>query len=152
MSLDPRETLDTLLGYLGFICEIEEEQTPAGLVLQVHTHESETLLGHQGEGLDHIQILLNRLLQAADRDAARVQVDIDHYRDMRRDELVHRARLAAEQVRASGHPVQLDPMNSYQRRLIHAAFKEDPEIVSWSPPDDSRIKRITLKRRPPAAG
>jgi len=150
MNADPKETLDTLLGYLGFPCEIEEETTEAGLRLQIHTSEAEPLLGHQGEGLEQIQFLLNRLLLAADPAAPRVQVDIDHYRDMQRDQLVLRARHAAESVRATGNPVQLEPMNSYQRRLIHDAFKDDPEVMSWSPSDDARIKRITLKRRPAA--
>jgi spoIIIJ-associated protein len=39
-------------------------------------------------------------------------------------------------------------MNAYERRIVHNAFKDDPEITTWSPPDDARIKRITLRRRP----
>ncbi len=147
MSANPKETLDTLLGYLDFVCEIEEESSEAGLVLQVHTQDAQHLLGMHGEGLEQIQFLLNRLLQSEDRDAPRVQVDIEHYRDMRRDELVHRARVAADSVRATGQPFQLEPMNSYQRRLVHDAFKDDPEVMTWSPSDAERIKRITLKRR-----
>jgi predicted RNA-binding protein Jag len=42
-------------------------------------------------------------------------------------------------------------MNSYQRRVIHNAFKDDPDVMTWSPQDDARIKRITLKRRAPKA-
>ena len=41
----------------------------------------------------------------------------------------------------------LEPMNSYQRRIIHNAFKGDPDIETWSPADDARIKRITLRRK-----
>ncbi|HET6407579.1 MAG TPA: R3H domain-containing nucleic acid-binding protein, partial [Chthoniobacteraceae bacterium] len=51
--------------------------------------------------------------------------------------------------RKTGRPFQLEPMNSYQRRIIHNAFKEDPDVMTWSPPDDARIKRITLRRRTP---
>ena len=42
-------------------------------------------------------------------------------------------------------------MNAYERRIVHNAFKDDPEIITWSPPDDARIKRITLRRRPQVA-
>jgi spoIIIJ-associated protein len=147
MNANPKEILDTLLGYLGFVCEIEEERNEAGLVLQVHTHDAQHLLGAHGEGLEQLQFLLNRLLQSEDRETPRVQVDIEHYRDMRRDELVQRARHAADSVRATGQPVQLEPMNSYQRRLVHDAFKDDAEVMSVSPSDDARLKRITLQRR-----
>ena len=39
-------------------------------------------------------------------------------------------------------------MNSYDRRVIHSAFKDDPDVMTWSPPEEGRIKRITLKTRP----
>jgi predicted RNA-binding protein Jag len=38
-------------------------------------------------------------------------------------------------------------MNAYERRIVHHAFQDDAEIATWSPPDDARLKRITLKRR-----
>ncbi len=143
-----KETLDTMLGYLGFICEIKEFEKEDGLTLQVYTPERDRLIGRHGETLEDIQYLVNRLTQAEDRNAPRVQVDIEHYREMREDTLVHKARQLAEIVRKSGKPFHLDPMNSYDRRVVHNAFKDDPEVMTWSPPDDSRIKRITLKRRP----
>jgi predicted RNA-binding protein Jag len=40
-------------------------------------------------------------------------------------------------------------MNAYERRIVHNAFKDDPEIATWSPPDDARLKRITLRKRQP---
>ena len=38
-------------------------------------------------------------------------------------------------------------MNAYERRIVHNAFKDDPEVMTWSPPDDARVKRITLRKR-----
>jgi spoIIIJ-associated protein len=147
MTMTPKETLDTMLGYLGFICEIKEFEKEEGLTLQVYTPERERLIGRHGETLEDIQYLLNRLVQIDDKSAPRVQVDVEHYREMREDMLVVKARQVAELVRKTGRPFHLDPMNSYDRRVIHNAFKDDPEVMTWSPPDDSRIKRITLKRR-----
>ena len=74
-------------------------------------------------------------------------MDIEHWREIQDDSLVNRIRQIAEVVRTSGRPYQLEPMNSYQRRVIHNAFKDDPDVMTWSPQDDARIKRITLKRR-----
>lgn len=142
-----KEILDTMLGYLGFICEIKEVQHEDDLLLEIYTPEHERLIGRHGETLEEVQFLLNRLLQANDLNAPRVQVDIEHYREMREDSLVQRAKQIAELVRKTGRPFHLDPMNSYDRRIIHNAFKDDAEIMTWSPPDDARVKRITLKKR-----
>jgi len=136
-----------MLGYLGFVCEIKEFVKDGVLTLQIYTPEHERLAGHHGETIDDIQFLLNRLLQSEDKNAPRVQVDVEHFREMRDDVLVQKARKYAELVRTTGRPFHLDPMNAYDRRIIHNAFKDDPDVTTWSPPDDARVKRITLKKR-----
>ena len=150
MSTDPRETLETMLSLLGFFCEIEETRGDSNsVVLQIHTAEKERLIGRRGETLDDMQALLNRMLQAKSKGAPKVQVDVEHYRAMQEDQLVSRVRELALSVRQSGRPIQLEPMNGYERRIVHNAFVEDPEIATWSPPDDARLKRITLRLRNP---
>lgn len=150
MSQNAKEILDTMLGYLGFVCDIKEFETENGLTLQVYTPERDRLIGRHGETLEDIQFLTNRLLQAQDKNAPRVQVDVEHFREMREDGLVQKVRQIAEMVRKTGRPFHLEPMNAYDRRIIHNAFKDDPEVMTWSPPDDARIKRITLKKRTPS--
>ncbi len=145
--LNPKEVLDSMLGLLGFVCEIKEFEHDHGLTLQVYTAEKAALIGRNGELLEDIQLLLNRILQAKDKESPRVQVDIEHWREMQDDSLAQRVRQLAEVVRKTGRSFQLDPMNAYERRIVHTAFKDDPEVMSWSPPDDSRLKRITLRKR-----
>ncbi len=151
MPLNPSETLDNMLGLLGFICDIRETQDEFGVHLQIYTGEKDRLIGHNGEMLEDIQLLLNRVLQAKDKHAPKVQVDIEHYRSMKEDALAQRVRQVADVVRQTGRSYQLEPMNAYERRIVHNAFKDDPEIMTWSPPDDARVKRITIKRRPAAS-
>jgi spoIIIJ-associated protein len=147
-ALDPKETLDSMLGLLGFFCEVKEFPHEDGsLTLQVYTADKDKLIGRHGETLDDLQLLLNRILQARHKDVRKVQVDVEHWREMKDDQLAHRVQQLADVVRKTGRPFQLEPMNAYERRIVHNAFKDDPEIMSWSPPDDARIKRITLKRR-----
>jgi len=147
MSAPAKDILDTMLGYLGFVCEIDEESREGFLLLQVHTPEKERLIGRHGEILDDVQFLLNRIVQTRHPDQPRVQIDIEYYREMREDAIVLRARQIADLVKKTGRPFHLDPMNSYDRRIIHNAFKDDPDIITWSPPDEARMKRITLKKR-----
>jgi spoIIIJ-associated protein len=147
MNPSPKELLDTMLGHLDFAFEIKESQSGGGITLQIYSPEKELLTGRRGETLDDIQLLINRMLLSKDSKAPRVTVDVEHYREMSDDALVQRVKQLAEVVRNTGRSFQLEPMNSYQRRIIHNAFKDDPHVVTWSPPDDARIKRITIRRK-----
>ena len=72
-------------------------------------------------------------LQAKNPDAPKWIVDCEMYRSMREDKIVHHVRQLAERVRISGRPLQLEPMNSYERRIVHEAFKDDPEVGDLEP-------------------
>ena len=146
--MTPKEILDDILGFLGFVVEIQESQNESGnLVLQIYTEESARIIGRDGETLEALQFLVNRLIQSKDKDAQKVIVDCELYRSMREDKIVQRVRELAERVRATGRSLQLEPMNSYERRIVHNAFKDDPDVATWSPSDSARIKQITLLKR-----
>ena len=145
--MDAKEILDTMLGYLGFVVDIQEIETKSGRQLQIFTAESDVLIGPDGATLEDLQFLLNRVMQSQDRNAPRVQVDVCHWRAMRDDKLRQRIRQIAETVRISGRPVKLEPMNSYDRRIVHNTLQDDAEVTTFSPNDEARIKRITVQRR-----
>lgn len=148
MSQTPAEVLDTILGYLGFVVEIQEQKRDGSPVLQILTHEPERLIGRHDQVIDDLQYLVNRVLLAQNSSSPRVTVDVEHYRAMRDDALVEKVRHLAQAVRSTGRSIQTEPLNSYDRRIVHNAFKEDPEIGTWSPQDDARVKQITLRLRP----
>jgi spoIIIJ-associated protein len=148
MNATPVEILDTLLGYLGFVAEVKEEQNDGNTTLQILTNETDRLIGRREEVMDDLQYLVNRILASQTPPGARIIVDVQHYRSMRDDALVAKVRQLASAVRASGRPMQTAPLNSYDRRIVHNAFKDDPELTTWSPPDDARVKRITIRKRP----
>jgi len=145
--MSPKEILDTILGYLGFAVQIEEQPGEHGLVLQIYTSDADLLVGHNDETLEDLQYLLNRLIQSGNPEAPRVTVDVEHRRAMRNDRLIERMRAIAELVKERGRPLQTEPLNAYDRWLVHQAFKDDAEIMSWSPDDHARMKRITLRPR-----
>ena len=103
-NLTPREILDTMLGYLGFVFEIEEQERDGHKVLQIFTHEADRLIGRREQTLDDLQFLLNRILQSGNPKAARVVVDVDHHRAMRDDALIAKVRHLAESVKSTGRP------------------------------------------------
>lgn len=147
MKETPAEILDTILGYLGFAFQIQEQERDGHPVLQIYTSDAALLIGRHEQTLDDLQYLVNRLLLAQDPSAPRVVVDVEHHRDMRDDALIQKVQHLAEAVRNGGRPLQTEPLNSYDRRVVHNAFKDDPLISTWSPPEEARMKRITLRLR-----
>jgi spoIIIJ-associated protein len=142
-----QQILENMLGYLGFFITVDASDGPEGPTLQIHTDEADYLIGRNGEVLEDVQYLVNRLLMRRVPEAPRIRVDVEYFRTMREDTMLAKAQEIAERVRTSGRPEALNPMNSYYRRLIHNAFAKDPHIATESEKGEARFKRVTLKRR-----
>jgi spoIIIJ-associated protein len=139
--------LDTMLGHLGIAATIEVETTPDGPCLQIHSTESKAIIGREGERLDDLQYLVNRILRRHQPKAERIKVDCEHFRTMREDQMAAEIRDIAERVKSSGKPFQLRPLNAYYRRMVHNILINDPEIETHSPEGEDRLKRITISAK-----
>lgn len=146
MSAQPKATLEQLLKELGFAASIEEHTMEDGLLLDVKTDDSARLIGRQGQTLGELQYILNRLLFHQDNNAPRVTVDVGGYRAQARDALVKRALEAADKVRRWGDIVELEPMNAFDRRVVHNALKEDPTVETHSVEVDGSDKKVIVLR------
>ena len=104
------------------------------------------LIGDEGDRLDDLQYLVNRMVQAKWADAPRVRVDCDNYRARTEAKLLRRARSRAERVLQTGSPLLMEKLNAYQRRLVHNELAKIPGIATESEDTESRFKRITISR------
>lgn len=141
------KVLDTMLGHLGFPATIELQQTHDGPCLQIHSGESEALIGKDGDRLDDLQYLVNRIVRRHYPKAERVKVDCAHFRSMQEDQLHSEVRGIAERVKATGKAFQMRPLNAYYRRLVHNVLVDDIGITTHSPKGDDRLKRITISAK-----
>jgi spoIIIJ-associated protein len=146
MSAQPKAALEELLRHLGFEATVEEQQVDGGLVLDVKTDDSGRLIGRQGQTLSDLQYLLNRLLFQNDTEAPKVTVDIGGYRAQAREALVKKAQAAAEKVRRWGDVVELEPMNAFDRRIVHNTLKDDPAVETHSIEVEGTNKKVILLR------
>jgi spoIIIJ-associated protein len=146
MPAQPKATLEQLLQHLGFPATIEEHADEDGLLLDVKAEDSGRLIGRQGQTLSQLQYILNRLLFRQDEKTPKVTVDIGGYRAQAREALVQRARQAAEKVRRWGDIVELEPMNAFDRRLVHHALKDDPGVETHSVEVEGTAKKVILLR------
>lgn len=142
----PKIVLETLLKQLGFDVTIEELQLEEGLVLDVKTDDPGRLIGRQGQTLADLQFVLNRMLFQGDDSVPKVTVDVGGYRTQARDALVKKAKEAAEKVRRWGDVIELEPLNSYDRRVVHTALKDDPDVETHSVEVEGTTKKAVLLR------
>jgi spoIIIJ-associated protein len=146
MPAEAKVILETLLSQLGFDAKVEEHHLEDGVLLDVLTEESGRLIGRQGQTLADLQYLTNRLLFQQDATAPKVMVDVSGYRAQAREALVKKAREAAEKVRRWGDVVELEPLNAFDRRIIHQALKDDPNIETHSVEVEGTDKKAILLR------
>lgn len=146
MSISPKATLEQMLQHLGFDATVEEKQIEDGLFLDVRTEESGRLIGRQGQTLADLQYILNRILFQQEVGAPRITVDVGGYRAQAEEALVKKAQEGAEKVRRWGDVVELEPMNAFERRIIHHTLRDDPGVETHSVEVEGTTKKAVLLR------
>ena len=146
MPADPKETLGKILSLLGFDATIEEHKLDDGLLFDVKAEDSGRLIGRQGQTLQDLQYITNRILFQQDRNVPKVIVDIGGYRTSARDALVVKAKEAAEKARRWGEVVELEPMTAFDRRIVHQALRDDPGVETQSVDVEGTEKKVILLR------
>lgn len=104
------------------------------------------LIGKRGQTLDSLQYLTSLVVNKGTEEYVRVKVDTENYRSRRRDTLEKLARNIAFKVKRSRRPVALEPMNPYERRIIHSALQNDRYVTTHSEGEEPYRKVVvTLK-------
>jgi spoIIIJ-associated protein len=104
------------------------------------------LIGRKGERLSALQHLVNLMLSRRMGDWTRVLVDVEDYRGRRERQLVEIARRAAERVGETGKMLQLEPMSALERRWIHIALRDNPDVATQSIGEEPNRRVIVLPR------
>ena len=146
MPAQPKEIVEKILSTLGFTVTVEPHQFDDGLLLDVRTDDPGRLIGRQGQTLADLQYLTNRILFQEDQNAPKVTVDVGGYRLQARQALVKKAKDAAEKVRRWGDAVELEPMGSFDRRIVHQTLRDDPDVETTSVEVEGTDKKALILR------
>ena len=104
------------------------------------------LIGKRGQTLDSLQYLTNRVANKSQDGYVRVKLDTEDYRKRRKQTLENLAKNIAYKVKRSRKPISLEPMNPYERRIIHSALQNDRFVTTYSEGEEPyRNVVITLK-------
>lgn len=148
MSDEPKAILETLLGHLAFeSVNVTVQDHDEGLMLDISASDSDRLSGgRHSQVLSDLQYLLNRLVFQQNPEAPKVVLDVDGFRGRQRDRLVQMAQEAAEKVVRWGDIVELQPMNAFDRRIVHNALKDHPSVETHSVEVEGSDKKAILLR------
>ena len=117
--------------------------------LRVDCTEMGVLIGHRGDTLDSVQYLTSLVVNRNRREDGytRVTINTEDYREKREETLMRLAKRIAQQVKSSGSPRSLEPMNPYERRIIHSALQKHPFVVTHSEGDEPNRRVVISPKR-----
>ncbi len=126
---------------------VEMEDNGFNTTFQIKTADAGILIGNRGETLEALSYLVRRMinqkLQGTDEKVVFV-LDVNQYQTKKLEEFKEGLRTSADRVRLFKEPVELSPMTSYERMIVHSTFTDDPEITTQSE-GDGRFRRVILK-------
>lgn len=128
-----RAFLSGLLAHMGVEAAIHvSPKGDNGILVTLEGPKLGALIGHRGETLDAIQQLTNYAVNSGADKRIRVHVDAENYRAKREQSLESLARKVSGKVTKYRRSVTLEPMNAYERHVIHAALQDEPGITTYS--------------------
>ena len=146
---DIQEYLDNLFKAMDIEAKvtIDYDEAEATMDIDVEGPDMGILIGKRGQTLDSLQYLISLFVNKKSESYIRVKLDTENYRARRKDTLENLAKNIAYKVKRTKRPVSLEPMNPYERRVIHSALQNDRFVETHSEGDEPyRHVVVTLKK------
>jgi spoIIIJ-associated protein len=138
-----RAVVGELLHRMFIEAKIDAEHENGKVYVTIESEAGGLLIGKGGRNIDALQHIVNRIVNRGCRDRATVVLDTEDYRRRRRESLEDLAYRAADRVRDTGRRIVLQEMNPHDRRIIHLALRDDPDVETHSE-GDGFFKRIWI--------
>lgn len=132
------------MGEVTIVSSIDEE---GALAIEMSGDNMGILIGKRGQTLDSLQYLTNRVANKSQDGYVRVKLDTEDYRKRRKQTLENLAKNIAYKVKRSRKPISLEPMNPYERRIIHSALQADDRVSTHSEGEDPYRRVVVTPNR-----
>lgn len=144
---DANEFLTKVLAAMDAKAEIKIEEVDEVVKITLTGPDMGILIGYRGETLDSLQYLVSLVInKGKDEKYRRVILDTENYRSRREETLKRLALKVASKVKSSGKYLKLEPMNPYERRIIHASLQDDPNIDTYSEGEEP-FRRVVVDKK-----
>ena len=140
------EFLSGLIERMGVQAELKACETPEQLRVQLFGENMSLLIGRRGETLDALQYLTSLNVNRGREEYLRVSLDTENYRAKREEALRKLAARMANRCRKTGKRVALEPMNPYERRILHSALQAEPTVTTHSEGEEP-YRRVIITLR-----
>lgn len=132
---------------LTVVCSVKYDEIESTMDIDLSGDEMGILIGKRGQTLDSLQYLVSLVVNKDVENYIRVKVDTENYRKRRKDTLENLAKNISYKVKRTKRPVSLEPMNPYERRIIHSALQNDKYVTTYSEGDEPfRHVVVALKK------
>ena len=155
-NVDAREVEEAAKKFLGEVFDAMEmevivdakyDDAEKALDVDMKGEEIGILIGKRGQTLDSLQYLVSLVVNRGQADYIRVKLDTENYRQRRKETLENLAKNIAYKVKRTKRPVSLEPMNPYERRIIHSALQNDRYVTTHSEGEEPfRRVVVSLKK------
>jgi len=148
-----RQVLSSILDLMGITADIDVRQQTDGdrVLLDVSGDDLGILIGRRGDTLASLQYVVNLIVSRRLKVNAGVTVDVERYRERRYDSLRKLAVKIAAEVSSTTRPVSLEPMPSNERRIVHIALRDNPEVFTQSVGHGEGRKVVVLPKEAESA-
>jgi spoIIIJ-associated protein len=137
-----QEFVDGLLSAMGLEAEVKSSVEGDSAFVDVAGESLGVLIGRRGQTLDALQELARTAVQRRLRSRVRLLVDVEGYRARRRTSLAEYAKQIAERAKQRGTEIELEPMNSFERKIVHDAVAEVEGATSFSEGEEPARKVV----------
>ncbi|MCL4503534.1 MAG: protein jag [Deltaproteobacteria bacterium] len=127
-----KEILENLLGHMQEKATVSAHPEDDRISLRIETDDAGLLIGKQGQTLDALQYLVTKMLAKRSQRKVRIAIDVEAYRARHNEALALLAQKYGEKVKRTGKAVTLNPMNPYDRRIVHMALQGDKDLKTTS--------------------
>lgn len=132
---------------MNVLVDVKFEEDDKNLNIDLSGDEMGVLIGKRGQTLDSLQYLVSLVVNKNNQDYVRVKVDTENYRQRRKDTLENLAKNISYKVKRTKRSVSLEPMNPYERRIIHSTLQNDRYVTTHSEGEEPfRRVVVTLKK------
>lgn len=125
------------------VVDVKYDEINRNLDIELSGDEMGVLIGKRGQTLDSLQYLVSLVVNKDVEEYIRVKVDTEDYRKRRKETLENLAKNIAYKVKRTKRPVSLEPMNPYERRIIHSALQND-KYVSTRSEGEEPFRRVVV--------
>lgn len=140
-----KEVVQDILSKLEITAGINVRATDEMIGIEIDSEEhSKELIGYRGETLSALQTIVSLILSKRIGERVYVIIDVNGYRERREQTLTKLAKRAAEEVMVAGKPMTLDPMQAFERRIVHLVLKSYPQVETESMGEDPD-RRIVIR-------